>query len=275
MLTKMAEQIGLSSAVRTNLLSLQQTSRLGAQTDNRLASGLRVRDPLDGASEFFAAQSLSNRAQDLTRTKDGVDQAISAVQAATNGLDAIGQLTRQAEGLARAAQNTSDPNQRAALAGQFNELRNQIDSLARDSGFNGTNLVQATPDNLDVSLNEDGSSRLTIQGSDSSSAGLGIASTTFATDADIQAALTQTQSALSQVRTNTATLGASTSALQTRLDFTQDLANTLDDGAAKLTQADLTEEAANRLAVSTRQQVGVNSLSLASQSETAILGLFG
>jgi flagellin len=185
MLTKMAEQIGLSSAVRTNLLSLQQTSRLGAQTDNRLASGLRVRDPLDGASEFFAAQSLSNRAQDLTRTKDGVDQAISAVQAATNGLDAIGQLTRQAEGLARAAQNTSDPNQRAALAGQFNELRNQIDSLARDSGFNGTNLVQATPDNLDVSLNEDGSSSLTIQGSDSSSAGLGIASTTFATDADI------------------------------------------------------------------------------------------
>lgn len=77
------------------------------------------------------------------------------------------------------------------------------------------------------------------------------------------------------MRTNTATLGASTSALQTRLDFTQDLANTLDDGAAKLTQADLTEEAANRLAVSTRQQVGVNSLSLASQSETAILGLFG
>lgn len=275
MLTTMAEQIGLSGAVRSNLFSLQQTARQGEQTDNRLASGLRVRDPLDGASEFFAAQSLSNRAQDLTRTKDGVDQAISAVQAATGGLDAIGQLAQQAEGLALAARNAGDPAQRAALAGQFNELRGQIDSLTRDAGFNGTNLVQASPDDLDVSLNEDGSSSLTIQGADSSSAGLGIDATTFATDADIDAALAQTQSALSQVRTTTATLGASTSALQTRLDFTRDLANTLESGAASLTRADLTEEAANRLAVDTRQQVGLNALSLAGQSETAILGLFG
>jgi len=275
MLTNMAEQIGLSSAVRSNLFSLQQTSRQGAQTDNRLSSGLRVRDPLDGASEFFAAQSLSNRAQDLSSTKDGVDQAISTIQAATNGLDAIGELTRQAEGLARAARNTSNPDQRAALAGQFNELRNQIDGLAQDAGFNGTNLVQESPDDLTVALNEDGSSSLTVQGADSSSAGLGINATTFATNADIDAALAQTQAAQSSVRTNTAALGASTSALQTRLDFTRDLANTLESGAAKLTEADLTEEAANRLAVNTRQQIGINSLSLAGQSQTAILGLFG
>ena len=70
-------------------------------------------------------------------------------------------------------------------------------------------------------------------------------------------------------------MGASTSALQTRLDFTEDLTNTLESGVAKLTEADLTEEAANRLAVDTRQQIGINSLSLASQSQTAILGLFG
>lgn len=275
MITTMAEQIGLSGAVRSNLFSLQQTTRLGGQTDDRLSSGLRVRDPLDGASEFFASQSLSNRAQDLGRTKDGVDQAISAVQAATSGLDAIGQLTQQAEGLARAARSTSDPDQRAALAGQFNEVRNQIDSLAQDASFNGTNFLQSTPDDLDVALNEDGSSSLTIEGTDATSGGLGINGTTFATDAEIDAALSETQSALSSVRTSTATLGASTSALQTRLDFTQDLANTLESGAAKLTEADLNEEAANRLALNTRQQVGISSLSLAGQSQTAILGLFG
>ena len=71
----------------------------------------------------------------------------------------------------------------------------------------------------------------TIQGSDSSSAGLGINSRTFATDADIEATLDDTQAALSTVRTSTATLGSSVSALQTRLDFTEDLANTLDPAA--------------------------------------------
>jgi flagellin len=271
----MADQVSLSGAVRGNLLSLQQTTGLAQRTDNRLSSGLRVRDPLDGAAEFFQSRALSDRAQDLTQTKEGVDQALSTIQAATNGLDAISDLTQQAEGLALAARNTNDPTQRAALADQFNEVRSQIDSLAQDAGFGGTNLVQGSPDSLDVVLNEDGSSSLTVQGADSSSAGLGINSTTFATDADIDAALAETRSALSTVRTNTSTLGASTSALQTRLDFTEDLTNTLEAGAASLTNADLTEEAANRLSLQTRQQVGLNATSLAAQSETAILGLFG
>lgn len=271
----MGEQIGISSAVRSNLLSLQQTTRLGAQTDNRLSSGLRIRDPLDGAQEFFQSRALSSRAEDLTRTKDGVDQAISAVQAATDGLDAIGELTRQAEGLAIAARGTSDPTQRAALASQFNEVVNQIDNIAQDASFNGTNLVQSSPDNLDVALNEDGSSTLAIQGADSTSAGLGLNATTFASDADIDAALAEIDTAQSSVRTNTANLASSTSALQVRLDFTEDLTNTLEAGAAKLTDADLTEEAANRLSLQTRQQIGLNALSLGAQSETAILGLFG
>lgn len=271
----MADQISLSGAVRTNLQGLQQTSRAAERTDGRLSSGLRVRDPLDGAAQFFAAQTLSNRAQDLTRTKDSVDQALSTIDAATTGLDAIGSLVQQADGLAIAARNTSDPNQRAALASQFNELQTQIDNIARDSGFGGTNLVQSAPDNLEVALNEDGSSSLTVQGTDSTSAGLGLNATTFASDADIAAALAETQAALDTVRTNTATLGANSSALQTRVNFTENLTNTLDSGAANLTNADLTEEAANRLSLQTRQQIGLNAISLASQSESAILGLFG
>ena len=63
--------------------------------------------------------------------------------------------------------------------------------------------------------------------------------------------------------------------LTTRLSFTGDLANTLEAGAGKLTQADLNLESANLLALQTRQQLGINSLSLASQSERSILALFG
>jgi flagellin-like hook-associated protein FlgL len=51
--------------------------------------------------------------------------------------------------------------------------------------------------------------------------------------------------------------------------------NTLKDGSGKLTLADLNEESANLLALQTRQQLGLNSLALAAQSERAILSLFG
>jgi flagellin-like hook-associated protein FlgL len=271
----MVDQVSLSGALRTDLFSLQQTTRLGAQADERLGSGLQIRNPLDGAQEFFQSNALSDRAGDLTRAKDGVDQAISTVQAATNGLDAIDDLTQQAEGLARAARATSDPAQREALAGQFNEVLNQIDNIAQDAGFNGTNLVQSTPDNLPVALNETGSSSVTFEGADSTSGGLGITPTTFASDADIDTALAQTTTARSTVRTNTAGLSSGIAALQTRIEFTQNLTNTLESAAADLTNVDLNEAAANRLAIDSRQQIGLNSLSLGAQSESAILGLFG
>ena len=80
---------------------------------------------------------------------------------------------------------------------------------------------------------------------------------------------------LTTLRGNAATLGSNATILKTRLNFTEDLTNTLESGAGKLTLADLNEESANLLALQTRQQLGLNSLALAAQSERAILSLFG
>lgn len=268
----MADSINLSSAVRSTFSTINQTTQLGVRTDQRLATGQAINSPIDGAAEFFASLALSDRASGLNAAKEGVDQALSTIDAAQVGLDAIGALAEQAEGIAIAAQNTSDPNQRAALESQFNELTNQINGIAQDSGFGGTNLVQS--DNLDISLNETGSSTETIEGVDASAAGLGFGAADFSSDAGIQAALGQAASAVDATRSNAATLASSSSALQTRINFTEDLANTLEEGAAKLTEADLTEEAANRLSLQTRQSLSNNALGLATQSERAILGLF-
>ncbi|KAF0096162.1 MAG: flagellin domain-containing protein [Puniceicoccaceae bacterium 5H] len=60
-----------------------------------------------------------------------------------------------------------------------------------------------------------------------------------------------------------------------RQDFTTDMINTLEEGADKLTLADLNEEGANLLALQTSQQLGIQSLSLASQSQQSVLSLVG
>ena len=62
--------------------------------------------------------------------------------------------------------------------------------------------------------------------------------------------------------------------MQTRLDFTAKYVNVLDDGSGKLTLADITEEGANLVALQTRQQLGINALAFAGQSEQSILALF-
>jgi flagellin-like hook-associated protein FlgL len=270
----MVDSIGLGSSTNSALQGVQRTSRQVDSTTDRLSTGLKIKDPLDGAEDFFTAQSLTNRAADLTGVKDQVGQAISTLQAADAGLEAIDQLADQARAIATAAKNTSDPTERQALADQFNQIRTQIDNLANDSSFGGTNLISSSPDNLDVALNEDGAT-LTIQGADTSSGGLGISSRTFASDADIDAAISETDNAISQVRSTSASLTSSSSTLQNRINFTESLSNTLEEGAANVTQADLNEEAASLLSLQTRQALGSNALRIATENERAVLGLFG
>ena len=81
-------------------------------------------------------------------------------------------------------------------------------------------------------------------------------------------------SALTSLRSRAQVLGANVAILNTRLDFTASYVNTLTAGAGKLTLADLNEEGANLLALQTRQQLGIQSLAFAGQSEQSILGLF-
>lgn len=272
-------KIFLSAGVQSNLLSLQRTSKLLNIVQTRLSTNLKVNSAIDDASAYFTARALTNRADDLNSLKENIDLSISALQAAIGGIEAITELVEQAKGLANTAKATGDTAERSLLAVQFNELLGQIDDLANDASFNGTNLIRATPDNLEVDFNEDGSSDLTITGLDSTTAATGlnvaVAGNDFGDLPAINLTITQLNSALTELRTNAATLGSNNTVLQTRLNFTDELVNTLKDGTGKLTLADLNEESANLLALQTRQQLGLNSLALAAQSERAVLSLFG
>ena len=270
----MVDSAGLGSSVNTALQNGQRTSQKSNQTNERLSTGQRIDNPLDGVKDFFAAQALTNRATVLAQIKDQVGQAISTIQAADVGLKAINDLSGQARVIAQQAQNTSDPTERARLADQFNQIRIQIDSIASDSGIGDNNLISSSPDTLEVSLNEGGSSTLTVQGANSTSSGLSISVQTFGSDADIDAALADISNAQTQIRSSSNLLSSSTSTLQNRIDFTSSLSNTLQQGAANLRQADLNEEAASLLSLQTRQALGANALTIATDNERAVLGLF-
>ena len=268
--------IVLSAGVRANLLNLQATGDLIAQTQVRLSTGKRVNSALDNPTNFFTAQSLNNRASDLSGLLDSMSNAVKTLQAADNGITAITKLVESAQALARQAQQTTDTTERATLATQFDDTRAQIDALAADSGFNGKDIING--DDLDVVFNEDGTSKLTITGADLTAGGdLSIAGAvgSWAADADIQTSLNQITTALATLRTQSKAFGSSVSTVQTRQDFTKSMVNTLTTGADNLTLADSNEEGANLLALQTRQQLSTTALSLAVQSDRNVLRLFG
>ncbi|MFQ5625511.1 MAG: hypothetical protein ACE5FM_02535, partial [Methyloligellaceae bacterium] len=101
--------ITLSSAVRNNLLALQNTADLLGRTQERLATGLKVNSALDDPTAFFTASSLNSRAGDLNRLLDSVGNAVQTVRAADKGLTAITKLVETAQANVRQALQKPGP----------------------------------------------------------------------------------------------------------------------------------------------------------------------
>lgn len=342
---KTMADISLTASMRSNLLSLQQTQSLMDTTQERLSTGKKVNSAIDNPSSYYTAQSLTNRASDLSSLLDSMGQAVQTIQAANEGIEAITEFASQAKAIATSANDTSEADSIENYMKQFDEILKQIDGIAKDSGYKGVNLLDGEDQELKVVFNEDRSSSLTVKGDDASSAGLGLEASdgkwvksadktaaAFATsteytadsyvrdgsgkiykvasqientnDKDIQTlveegvlvetsggdagkfvektidkdaiskSITQVEDAVSKLRNMASVFGNNYSIVENREEFTENLINVLEEGSDKLTLADMNEESANMLALQTRQQLAINSLSLASQAAQSVLSLF-
>jgi flagellin-like hook-associated protein FlgL len=278
----MSNNVSLNASVRAILNGLQSTTATMDVVQNRLATGKKVSSAIDDPSAFFTAKSLYNRSSDLAALKDNITQAMNTVKAATEGLTGIEKILTQMKGLAEQAKSSATAAERGKYGDQYDALRTELDNLAKDASFNGVNLIKGTPNDLTVTFNEDASATYTIDGIASDSAGLSVTANnawnnaTLATGlSNIEGDLTKINDALVTVRTSSSTLGTSASLLKIRSDFTQTMVDTLKAGGDNLTNADLNEESASLLALQTRQQLAITSLTMANQSSQAVLRLFG
>lgn len=173
--------VTLSGAVRTALLSLQNTTDLIDRTQNRLSTGLRVASAIDDPVSFFQAKSLTDRAFDFNEKKDGIDQGISSVSTALEGVEGIENIARQLKGIANSLKSATG-TQFTDLVTQFNSLRTQIGSLADDSTYQGVNLINNTTETLTVSFSEKTASLVTVAAANLAQSGLPVTDVAQATN---------------------------------------------------------------------------------------------
>ena len=155
---------------------------------------------------------------------------------------------------------------------QYNEVLAQYNSIVNDASYKGVNLLK--DGSLDVKFSDSSSSSLQIKGQDISTSNIGLNAAEWKNHNDINNSLSELRAAISNLRSFSSELGNNYSIVQNRQDFTESLINILTEGADKLTLADMNEESANMLALQTRQQLAINSLSLASQASQSVLRLF-
>lgn len=165
--------VTLSAAVRSSLLSLQNTTSLVERTQGRLSTGLEVASAIDDPVSFFQAKSLSDRAFDFNEKKDGIDQGVSTVTAALGGLESIEAIVRQLKGVASSLKSATG-TQFTDLITQYGTLRSQIGELAADASYQGTNLIDNATESLSVSFSDQTTSQLTISATANTETGLSI-----------------------------------------------------------------------------------------------------
>jgi flagellin-like hook-associated protein FlgL len=268
--------ITLSSYVRTNLLSLQQTASLMGRTQERLATNKAVNSAVDDPAKYFAAQQHQNRANDLLALKSEMNEAIQAVKAADSGITAIQSMLAQLKGIATSARS-ADAGQIADLETQYQEVATQITNLANDSGYKGTNFLGASF-TLTVTFNENNTTSIDITGADTTVAAsaydLDAANVDLATSGGIDAAIDTINGVVDAYRSLASSLATGLSVVTARQEFTQKIADVLETGAENLVNADTNREGANLLALQTRQQLSTVALSMSSQASQSILRLF-
>jgi hypothetical protein len=247
----------------------------GTATNITFGTGANQVSTLDQLNAALSANNLQATIDtsgkiSLTTTNDAASSTIGTIGGSAAGSGkAFNGLTAAAPVADAASQAT-----RTSLVNQYNAILTQIDSTASDSSYNGINLLNG--DQLQLTFNETGKSKLSITGVNDTSAGLGLSalsSTAFKDNSATNSVLNTLNTVSTSLRSQASAFGSNLSVVQTRQDFNKNLINVLQTGSANLTQADINLEAANSQALQTRQSLSVSALSLANQAQQSVLQL--
>ena len=274
-------------SVNTNrdaMIALQNLNVTGSElsvTQQRIATGRKVDSAKDNGSTWAIAQSQRATSTALNAVKDSLQRGQSTVDVALSAGTSVSDLLVQMKEKALAASDTTlDTSGRAALNEDFKALRDQLAKTVANADFNGTNMIKTGGATIAALANAAGTSKITIAAQSLALGGAnltGIGSTASLasnTASTAQAMIATVNTAIGKVSTALAKLGTGSKALDQHLSFIMKLQDTLDNGVGNLVDADLAKESAKLQSLQTRQQLGVQALSIANQSTSALLGLF-
>jgi flagellin len=260
------------------LENLNNTSQQLAQAQNVVSTGLAISSAKDNGAIWSIAQTERATVSSLDAVKSSLQTGQSIIDVANSAGTTVSNLLTQMSQKALAASDTSlDTASRNALNNDFIALRNQITSTVQNASFNGVNLLNGSVTKITSLASTTGGSVLTTNAENLSLGGSIVtlsATATIGTVATATAAITVVNLSLQNVDNALATLGTASTALDTHLNFVSNLQDTLTTGIGNLVNADLAKESATLQALQTKQQLGIQALSIANSSSSALLGLF-
>ena len=273
------------NSVNTNagaMIALQNLSVTNNElqtVQNRINTGKMVSSAKDNGAIFAIATSQRAEVGALNAVKDSLNRGQSAVDVALSAGESVSDLLGQLKEKALAATDKSlTTSARSALNEDFKAIRDQIATVVSNAKFNGVNLLDnSTGTNGYKALANTAGTTIKVAGENLSLGGANVtvaATTTIGTSTLATTALGLVNASIDKVSASLARLGTGSKSFGTHLTFVGKLSDALESGIGNLVDADLAKESARLQALQTKQQLGVQALSIANSSTSILLGLF-
>jgi flagellin len=267
--------INTNSGAMIALQNLNATNSELGVVQQRINTGKKVGNAKDNGAIWAMSKNQSTTANSLNAVKDSLQRGQSTIDVALAAGDTVTDLLGKMKEKALAASDTSlNTASFNALKSDFDSLRDQITKAVTNAKFNGVSIADGSTTKLAFLANSDGS-QFTVNAKTISLVGLGLtASSSFTTAATAKTMITTIGNAIGTATNKLASLGTSSTGLDTHLTFVGKLQDSLDAGVGNLVDADLAKESAKLQSLQTKQQLGIQALSIANQSSSSILSLF-
>jgi flagellin len=270
------------TSVNTNvgaMIALQNLNKTNTdlmQVQNRINTGLKVATAKDNGAIWAIAQNQRATSNALNAVRDSLQRGQSSVDVALSAGASVSDLLLQMKEKALAASDsTISAASRTAYNDEFMSLRDQITKAVTNADFDGANMIKASGTTIMALANADGTSKITVAAQDLSLTGIGLtAASSIGTQTIASAMITTINTAITGVSSKLSKLGTGSKSLASHLAFINKLQDTLDAGVGNLVDADLAKESARLQALQTKQQLGIQALSIANQSSSSLLSLF-
>ncbi len=273
----------MTTSVNTNygasiaLQNLGATQRALMETQNRINTGLKVAGPKDNGAIFNISQSMRSDVQALGAVQRSLDRTTSVVDTAIAAGTNISDLLKEMKEKALAARDTTiDATARAAYNTEFIALRDMVSKTLSNAAFDGSNLVNGGS-NLVALANADGNSFITVTARNMSLGGSIVtlaAAATISTAAQASTQLSTIETSLNNLNLALSQLGTDAKKVSLHKTFVGKLSDELTKGIGNMVDADLAKESANLQALQTKQQLGIQALSIANQAPQILMALF-
>ena len=260
------------------LQNLQKTNSELATTQNRINTGKAINSAKDNGAIWAIAQSQRSESASLNAVKSSLQRGQSTVDVALSAGESVSDLLTQMKTLALSASDASlGTSARASLNEDFVNLRSQITTVVNNASFDGTNLLVAGTAGFKALANAKGTSTINVGQQNMSLSGSIVTISATGAVATVSAAaamITTVENSIKNVSTALSKLGTGSKAFENHLTFVGKLQDSLDAGVGNLVDADLAKESARLQSLQTKQQLGVQALSIANSSTSILLGLF-